>query len=110
MLLSYLEGRVGLPELLSWLLAVVIAITVHEFAHAKSADMAGDSTARLKGRVTLNPIAHYDPLGSTLFLVLGFGWAKPVPINPLALRPPRRDAVLVSLWGPLSNLITACLL
>ena len=110
MLLEFLAGRVGLAELLSWLVAVMIAITVHEFSHAKAADMAGDLTPRLHGRVTLNPLAHYDPIGSTMFLVLGFGWAKPVPINPFAMRHPRRDAVLVSLWGPLSNLITACVL
>lgn len=94
-------------QLLAWLLAVVIAITVHEFAHAKSAEKAGDPTARKAGRVTLNPLAHYDPVGSTMFLLMGFGWAKPVPVNPLYFKNRRRDNIMVSLWGPLSNLLVA---
>jgi Zn-dependent protease len=110
MLMSFIRGQTGVGELAAWLVAVVIAITVHEFAHAKSAEVAGDSTPRQWGRVTLNPLAHYDPIGSTLFLVMGFGWAKPVPINPAQMRQPRRDTVLVSLWGPLSNLLLAVVL
>jgi Zn-dependent protease len=110
MLMSFIRGQTGLGELAAWLIAVVIAITVHEFAHAKSAELAGDSTPRRMGRVTLNPLAHYDPLGSTMFLLMGFGWAKPVPINPAQMRHPQRDTVLVSLWGPLSNLLMAAVL
>lgn len=110
MLSGYLSGDMGFGQLLAWLIAVTFAITVHEFAHAKSAELAGDSTPRLRGRVTLNPLAHYDPIGTTLFLVFGFGWAKPVPINPWAFRNRRRDVVLVSLWGPLSNLLSAIVL
>jgi Zn-dependent protease len=110
MLRSFIQGQIGLGELLAWLIAVVIAITVHEFAHAKSAESFGDPTPRSMGRVTLNPLAHYDPIGTTLFLIFGFGWAKPVPINPLAMRHPRRDGVLCALWGPLSNFLTAILL
>jgi Zn-dependent protease len=110
MLMHFLRGPLdgeAWAGLLSWLIAVTVAITVHEFAHAKSAELAGDGTPRRFGRVTLNPVAHYDLIGSTMFLLFGFGWAKPVPINPLAFRHPRRDTVLVSLWGPLSNFITA---
>jgi Zn-dependent protease len=107
MLNQYLQGRIDLGTLLAWLIAVTIALTVHEFSHAKSADSAGDPTPRAMGRLTLNPLAHYDLVGSTLFLLFGFGWAKPVPVNPLAFRRPRRDAIMVSLWGPLSNFITA---
>ena len=110
MLLYYLEGRVELAVLLSWLIAMAVAITVHEFAHAKSADLAGDPTPRAMGRLTLNPLAHYDPIGTTMLLFFPFGWAKPVPINPLAFRHPRRDIIRVSLWGPLSNFLTAVLL
>lgn len=113
MLMQLLRHGEYSPELLAvviaWLIAFVVAITVHEFAHAKSAEIAGDATPRAHGRVTLNPVAHYDPIGSTLFLLFGFGWAKPVPVNPRAFRSPRRDAILVSLWGPLSNFITAAL-
>lgn len=105
MLRMLLGGEIDWAALLAWLVAVTVAITVHEFAHAKSAEMAGDPTPRAFGRVTLNPAAHYDLIGSTLFLLVGFGWAKPVPINPLAMRNPRRDAMLTALWGPLSNLI-----
>ena len=109
MLMQFINGQIPLDLLLSWLLAVTVAITVHEFSHAKSADLAGDPTARALGRVTLNPVAHYDLVGSTLFLLFGFGWAKPVPINPLAFRNRRVSTVLVSLWGPLSNFITAAI-
>lgn len=110
MLKSFIQGQIGLGELLAWLIAVVIAITVHEFAHAKSAELYGDPTPRAQGRVTLNPLAHYDPIGTTLFLVFGFGWAKPVPVNVLAMRNPRWNGTMVALWGPLSNFLTAALL
>ena len=112
MLMRFIHGPMdgeAWSSLLSWLIAVTVAITVHEFAHAKCAELAGDSTPRRNGRVTLNPAAHYDIIGSTMFLLFGFGWAKPVPINPLAFKNPRRSTVLVSLWGPLSNFITAAL-
>ncbi len=94
-------------QLASVLITVVVAITVHEFAHAWWADRAGDPTPRAAGRLTLNPVAHFDPIGSVLFLLVGFGWAKPVPINPLRFRRPRRDGVLVAMWGPLCNFLLA---
>jgi Zn-dependent protease len=93
--------------LLATFVAVVIAITVHEFAHARSAKSYGDDTAEDNGRLTLNPAAHYDPIGSTLFLLFGFGWAKPVPVNPNRMHSPRWDAVRCALWGPLSNILIA---
>lgn len=95
---------------LTWVLALALGITVHEFAHAWRADVAGDPTPRAYGRVTLNPLAHYDPVGSTLLLLFGFGWGKPVPVNPFMFRNPRRDQLMVSFWGPLSNLILATIL
>jgi Zn-dependent protease len=89
---------------------VAVAITVHELAHALSAKVFGDDTAERAGRVSLNPLRHYDPVGSTLFLLFGFGWAKPVPVNPNLMRNPRLHGLLVSLWGPLSNILLATLL
>jgi Zn-dependent protease len=97
-------------------LPVILAITVHEAAHGYVADRLGDRTARMLGRVTLNPLKHIDPLG-TVLLPLGmyaltgflFGWAKPVPVNPRNLRSPRRDMAVVAAAGPLSNLVMALL-
>jgi len=94
----------------TWLLALALGITVHEFAHAWRADKAGDPTPRSQGRLSLNPLDHYDPIGSTMILLFGLGWAKPVPVNPFLFRHPRRDEIMVSLWGPLANLITAAVL
>ncbi len=110
MLFSYIEGQVGLGELVAWLLGVTLAITVHEFAHARRALAAGDTTALAMGRVTLNPLAHYDPIGTTLFIFAGFGWAKPVPVNPSNFAHPRKDGLWVALWGPLSNALLAAFL
>ena len=108
-------------SLIAWIIAFVVAITVHEAAHAWTSDRLGDPTARLMGRLTLNPIAHYDPIGTTLLLVLvllraigvpviPFGWAKPVVFDPYNLKSPRRDSAIISLSGPLSNLILAGIL
>jgi Zn-dependent protease len=96
--------------IISRILTLLIAFTVHEFAHAWTATAFGDETPRLNGRLTLNPIAHLDFVGTLLLIVAGFGWAKPVPINPYALQRRSRAAVMwVSLAGPLSNLIMAVL-
>jgi Zn-dependent protease len=100
----------ALPSLISRAVTLVIAFTVHEFAHAWSADYLGDDTPRLNGRLTLNPLSHLDPIGSLMLLISGFGWARPVPINPLALQ--RRSpagVMLVSAAGPASNLLLAIL-
>ena len=96
--------------LISRLLILVIAFTIHEFAHAWTATAFGDMTPQLNGRLTLNPLVHLDPIGSLLLLLVGFGWAKPVPINPYALQRRSSAAVMwVSLAGPLSNLGMAIL-
>ena len=98
------------------LLAVVLGITIHEFSHALSADLLGDSTARYQGRLTLNPVAHFDPVGGLMILVssltgFGFGWGKPVPVNPYRLRfGPRVGMALTSFAGPFSNILLATLL
>ena len=90
--------------------AILIALTVHEFAHARVAELMGDPTARVAGRVSLNPTKHLDVTGSLLFLLVGFGWGKPVPINGRYFRNPRQGMLLVSLAGPGSNVITAIVL
>jgi Zn-dependent protease len=86
---------------------LLIVITVHEFSHALVADRLGDPTPRLAGRLTLNPIAHIDPIGFLMLIIVRFGWAKPVPINPYNFRNPRNGALLVSLAGPVSNFLFA---
>src|SRR3990172_6742222 len=107
--------------LISWIFAFVVAITIHETAHAFMADKLGDPTARLMGRLSLNPLVHYDRVGTTLLLVLvvtraigipviPFGWAKPVVFDPYNLKNPRRDSALISLAGPASNILLAFIL
>jgi Zn-dependent protease len=97
------------------LLGLVLGVTIHEFSHAWSADLLGDPTARYQGRLTLNPLAHFDPLGGLMILVssltgFGFGWGKPVPVNPANLRfGPRAGLALTSFAGPLSNIVLATL-
>lgn len=86
---------------------LIIAISVHEFSHAQASDHLGDPTARLAGRLTLNPRAHLDPVGTLLLFIAGFGWGKPVPFDPFNLKDPKRDAAIISFAGPLSNLIMA---
>lgn len=87
--------------------ALLLAVTVHELAHGLVADRLGDPTARLQGRLTLNPIPHIDPLGALAFIIAGFGWAKPVPVNAYNLRHPIRDMALIAAAGPVSNFALA---
>ena len=89
------------------ILALIIAITIHEFAHAWAADRLGDPTPRLMGRLTLNPLAHLDPIGTIMLLIVRFGWGKPVQFDPYNLRHPRRDSAIISVAGPVSNLLLA---
>src|SRR3989338_11003424 len=84
---------------------LLVVITVHEFSHALVADRLGDPTPRLAGRLTLNTIAHIDPIGLLMLVLVRFGWAKPVPINPYNFRNPRQGSLLVSLAGPASNFL-----
>ncbi len=101
------------------LAVLLISLSIHEAAHAWSASALGDPTARILGRVSLNPLVHIDPIGTVLFPLIGlvsggvvFGWAKPVPVNTLNLRRPRQDHLLIAAAGPVSNLAQAavCLL
>ncbi|HAB19317.1 MAG TPA: site-2 protease family protein [Verrucomicrobiota bacterium] len=99
-----------LAELIVLVLLLLIAFPVHEMAHALAARWLGDDTAERLGRVTLNPIRHLDPIGTVLFVLTGFGWAKPVPVTLHRLRGnPRTSFALVALAGPVSNLILAVL-
>lgn len=93
----------------TYIISILIALSVHEAAHAFMADRLGDSTARYAGRLTLNPIAHLDLLGSLLFLTVGFGWGKPVPVDPRNFKNWKRDNALVAFAGPCSNLILAAI-
>jgi Zn-dependent protease len=87
--------------------AIVIALTVHEFAHAWTANKLGDSTARYAGRLTLEPWAHLDPIGLLMIMFYRFGWAKPVPVDPRQMRDPARGMAMTALAGPLANLLLA---
>ena len=87
--------------------ALIFALSFHEYAHAWMAYRLGDNTAARMGRLTLNPMAHLDPMGSMMILFVGFGWAKPVPVDPRFLRNPRTDMMKVAAAGPLANFILA---
>ncbi|MEK4528032.1 site-2 protease family protein [Paenibacillus sp. BGI2013] len=99
--------RYPIDQLPFFLLTILIAFTVHEFSHAYFANKFGDPTAKLLGRVTLNPVVHFDLLGVLLLIIAGFGWARPVPVNRANFDKPRLMGIIVSAAGPLSNLLLA---
>jgi len=101
---------IKLITFLTLALGLLIAVTIHEFSHAWTANHLGDPNPRSQGRLTLNPLAHLDPIGTVMLLLFGFGWGKPVQFDPFNFQNPRRDTALVSLAGPSSNLILATLL
>ena len=101
----YQSGQLSVLVIL--LPTLVFSLCFHEFAHGYIAYRLGDSTAARNGRLTLNPIAHLDPVGSIMILFVGFGWAKPVPVNPINFSNPRIDMMKVAFAGPASNLILA---
>jgi Zn-dependent protease len=88
---------------------LLLSLTFHEFAHAWMAYNLGDRTAKYEGRLSLNPLVHIDPIGFLMVLLVGFGWAKPVPINPFYFKNPLLNTAMVALAGPLSNIILASL-
>lgn len=88
---------------------ILLALTLHEYAHAYIAYRLGDQTAREEGRLTANPLKHLDPLGTLLLFIAGFGWAKPVPVNPWRFNNPKQGMMYVSLAGPVTNLLLAVL-
>ena len=96
-----------LDQISEWIVKIPVllfAITVHEYAHARTALSLGDPTAKLAGRITFNPISHLDAFGAICLFLFNFGWAKPVPVNPRYFRNPRMGSLWVSLAGPLANL------
>lgn len=95
---------------LIWAIGLILAISVHEYAHARVADQLGDPTPRAQGRLTLDPRSHLDPLGTLALVFLGFGWGRPVQFDPYNLRNPRRDTALIAIAGPISNLLFALVL
>ena len=99
----------NIMSIIAGLPGLILAMTVHEYAHARVAVELGDITPRVMGRLTLNPKAHIDPIGLLCLFLVHFGWAKPVSINPRNFKNPRRDDILVSLAGPFANLLLAFL-
>lgn len=89
----------------AWVFAIVFGITIHEFAHVFAAYVQGDPTGKERGRLTLNPLVHIDPLGLVALLVAGFGWGRPAPFNPSFLKRPRLGTLLIALAGPIANLL-----
>ncbi len=102
-------GFPSLPILLLSIPAVLWAITFHEFCHGYASYKLGDPTAYIRGRLTLNPLAHLDPIGALMLLLFRFGWAKPVPVDPRYYKNPKRDIFIVSIAGVTGNIITAIL-
>lgn len=94
-------------DFLYLIIGLLVGITIHEFSHAYVADRLGDPTPRYQGRLTLNPVAHIDPVGTLMMLLFHFGWGKPVIVNNQYFRSPMRDMALVSLAGPISNFVVA---
>lgn len=107
---SYLSDPKMLIIIVGIRLMIIFTIMpIHEFAHAYAAKKMGDNTALMFGRLTLNPLAHIDPIGAILLLLCGFGWAKPVPINPLHFKKYNKGIAITAFAGPLSNLICAAI-
>ncbi|WP_078378575.1 site-2 protease family protein [Sutcliffiella halmapala] len=106
-LLSFLPFDLELVPYIA--ITLIIAFTLHEYAHAFVAYKFGDPTAKNQGRLTLAPHVHLDPIGTILIFIAGFGWAKPVPVNRFHFKRPKLAGILVSLAGPLSNLLLACI-
>jgi Zn-dependent protease len=104
-----LFGNPTPAEFVGILVALVVGITFHEFSHALVADRLGDHRPRALGRVSLNPLRHLDPVGALFFLIAGFGWGKPVPVNAYALRPGRIGLTVVALAGPTANFVVAAI-
>lgn len=93
------------PDVFLWLPALIIAFAFHEFAHAYASDRLGDPTPRMRGRLSLNPLVHIDPIGFLMLIVFHFGWAKPVEVNPFNYRNREKGYALVALAGPAMNLL-----
>lgn len=110
-ILQFFQGKLFLPDLvlefIALALVVLVALPVHEMAHGFAAYRLGDMTAKNMGRLTMNPFAHLDPFGTLMIFLFGFGYAKPVPVNPNRFRNPKAGMALTALAGPVSNLLMA---
>ena len=104
---NVLSGDTPIELLIIQLIAVVIGLTIHEFSHGFASYRLGDSTAKFDGRLSFSPLRHIDPIGFLMIVLVGFGWAKPVMVNPRNLRKPKRDMAIISFAGPLSNFLLA---
>ena len=107
----FLQPSMTIPgvimTILSMLMIIFLVLPLHECAHGWVASKLGDTTARFSGRLTLNPLSHIDPFGAVALLLFGFGWAKPVPINPRNFKNPKAGMAITALAGPVSNLLAA---
>lgn len=102
--------NLDVSTIIARVIVLLIAFTIHELSHALTADYLGDPTPRAMGRITLNPLKHLDPFGTLLLIIAGFGWAKPVMVNPMNMRGnPRTSMAIVAAAGPISNVIMALL-
>lgn len=112
-ILSVIRSGASFSDIIMYTIAIVLVVAFilpfHELAHGYIAYKLGDNTAKYSGRLTLNPLAHIDPFGALALFLVGFGWAKPVPVNPVYFKNPKRDMALTALAGPVANLIAALL-
>ena len=97
-------------DFINFVVALVAVVTVHECSHAWTANKLGDPTAKIAGRISLNPLHHLDPIGTIMLFLIHIGWGKPVPVNPHYFKNPKRDEAITALAGPLSNLVLAMVL
>ncbi|MBQ6336029.1 MAG: site-2 protease family protein [Ruminococcus sp.] len=102
-----LDFQTAVAQILAILVIVFLVLPFHEWAHALTASKLGDTSIKYRGRLTLNPIAHVDPIGALALLLFGFGWAKPVPVDPRNFKKPKAGMALVALMGPVANLVAA---
>lgn len=111
MLISLLSGKLdfysAIAEVFAILLIIFLILPFHEWAHAYTASKLGDTSIKYRGRLTLNPLAHIDPFGALALLLFGFGWAKPVPVDPRNFKNPKLGMGIVALMGPLANIVAA---
>ncbi|MCL1787010.1 MAG: site-2 protease family protein [Defluviitaleaceae bacterium] len=105
MIRGLLDGNLTVVGFIMWFGALIVALTVHEFAHGFASYRLGDRTAKYDGRLSFNPLRHIDPFGIIFIIMTGFGWAKPVMVNPYNLRNPKQDMAIISISGPLSNFL-----
>ena len=111
MLLTLLKGNYSMEQIFAQILAVLMVVFLilpfHEWAHAFTASCLGDKGVKARGRLSLNPLSHIDPIGAVMLLLIGFGWAKPVPIDPSRFKHPKLGMAITALMGPVANIVAA---